>query len=215
MDKILCGLFAFFALTWSSVPASSQDIAPVSDFTTTSAALPITVESFDSFPQDPFFDVIPSAMAETPAEIPMEIVMQPRNLERESDSIFISSANAAKISTEMFEKKIDGVLDFAGKRLPLGGWELALMCLLFFYKRIFNMIKSIMIMSFVGFFLVAFLAKNTTVFQDSKKHIKEIVNSMVSSSLTEHVDRFKNGLDSPEIKNSKKLMEKNFSDAEQ
>lgn len=201
MDKILCGFLVFFALSMSAVPAFPQEVVPLSDF--------------NSLPPDTLFDDAIPAMMEAPAEIPLEIVMQPRHLEWEGDSIFISNAHAAKISTEMLEKKMDSILDLASTRLPLGGWELALLGLLFFYKRIFNMIKSLVLMSLLGFFLMAFLAKNTTVFQDSKKHFKEIVNSMVSSSLNEHVDRLKNGLDSPELKNSKDLMKKNFSDAEQ
>lgn len=128
-------------------------------------------------------------------------------VELEEQSLFVPNAFAStKISTENLGAQIDQIMDLAKTHLPWGGWELATLALLFFYKKLFSMIKSMMITAFVGIFLVTFLVKNTTVLQETKDQLKELVSSVVSSSLSEHMERLKTGGgDSPALERAKEI----------
>lgn len=128
-------------------------------------------------------------------------------IEVQDESLFVSNAFAStKISTENLGAQIDQILELAKTHLPWGGWELAGLAILFFYKKLFSMIKSMMITAFVGIFLVTFLAKNTTVLQETKAQLKELVSSVVSSSLSEHMERLKTGGgDSPALERAKEI----------
>lgn len=152
-------------------------------------------------------EFIPSAFAGSPAEISYNTIERSRRALLEEDSFFVPNAHAAKtaITTEMLSQKMDQALELMHTHLPMKGWELAIISLLFFYKKLFKMLKSIVITSLVGIFLVTFLMKNTTILQDTKAQLKELVNSVISSSLNEHMDRLKNGVESPELKRAKDL----------
>ena len=171
-------------------------------------ALTLSVEQTLDLPMtsnDSIF-LIPDAMAEP---LPMNLVMTPLHIQQDDQGGSTAPrALSKKVSTTSLATTIDSLLDIATKRLPLHGWEFVFFSLLVFYKRIFSMIKSFLILAFVGTFLVAFLAKNTALLEDLKKQGKDLFREVVSSSISEHVDRLKGGMESPELKRTKDLVNK-------